>query len=296
MIYMVMSMTGYGSDEFHIDDTTITVEMKSVNSRYLDFIPKIPRTLQELEIEMKNIVQQYFHRGRIELYITITGDYLTNKSLIVDWDLMDQYMKKFVEAKERYNLTGDFPLASIMLNDELFVIQETKTDSESFKTLLLESVEKATKQVLANRESEGNFLAEDITNRIDHMEIIVQSLQSRKEIVYKEYRERIKKRIEQHIGQSIEIDEVQLLHEIALLAEKGDITEEITRLNSHIHHFRQVLVNEKPVGRKLDFITQEMLREVNTIGAKSIDSKISEWIIILKSEIEKIKEQVQNIE
>lgn len=293
---MVMSMTGYGSDEFHIDDTTITVEMKSVNSRYLDFIPKIPRTLQELEIEMKNIVQQYFHRGRIELYITITGDYLTNKSLIVDWDLMDQYMKKFVEAKERYNLTGDFPLASIMLNDELFVIQETKTDSESFKTLLLESVEKATKQVLANRESEGNFLAEDITNRIDHMEIIVQSLQSRKEIVYKEYRERIKKRIEQHIGQSIEIDEVQLLHEIALLAEKGDITEEITRLNSHIHHFRQVLVNEKPVGRKLDFITQEMLREVNTIGAKSIDSKISEWIIILKSEIEKIKEQVQNIE
>lgn len=293
---MVMSMTGYGSDEFHIDDTTITVEMKSVNSRYLDFIPKIPRTLQELEIEMKNIVQQYFHRGRIELYITITGDYLTNKSLIVDWDLLDQYMKKFVEAKERYNLTGDFPLASIMLNDELFVIQETKTDSESFKTLLLESVEKATKQVLANRESEGNFLAEDITNRIDHMEIIVQSLQSRKEIVYKEYRERIKKRIEQHIGQSIEIDEVQLLHEIALLAEKGDITEEITRLNSHIHHFRQVLVNEKPVGRKLDFITQEMLREVNTIGAKSIDSKISEWIIILKSEIEKIKEQVQNIE
>lgn len=293
---MVMSMTGYGSDEFHIDDTTITVEMKSVNSRYLDFIPKIPRTLQELEIEMKNIVQQYFHRGRIELYITITGDYLTNKSLIVDWDLMDQYMKKFVEAKERYNLTGDFPLASIMLNDELFVIQETKTDSESFKTLLLESVEKATKQVLANRESEGNFLAEDITNRVDHMEIIVQSLQSRKEIVYKEYRERIKKRIEQHIGQSIEIDEVQLLHEIALLAEKGDITEEITRLNSHIHHFRQVLVNEKPVGRKLDFITQEMLREVNTIGAKSIDSKISEWIIILKSEIEKIKEQVQNIE
>ena len=293
---MVMSMTGYGSDEFHIDDTTITVEMKSVNSRYLDFIPKIPRTLQELEIEMKNIVQQYFHRGRIELYITITGDYLTNKSLIVDWDLMDQYMKKFVEAKERYNLTGDFPLASIMLNDELFVIQETKTDSESFKTLLLESVEKATKQVLANRESEGNFLAEDITNRIDHMDDIVQSLQSRKEIVYKEYRERIKKRIEQHIGQSIEIDEVQLLHEIALLAEKGDITEEITRLNSHIHHFRQVLVNEKPVGRKLDFITQEMLREVNTIGAKSIDSKISEWIIILKSEIEKIKEQLQNIE
>ena len=293
---MVMSMTGYGSDEFHIDDTTITVEMKSVNSRYLDFIPKIPRTLQELEIEMKNIVQQYFHRGRIELYITITGDYLTNKSLIVDWDLMDQYMKKFVEAKERYNLTGDFPLASIMLNDELFVIQETKTDSESFKTLLLESVEKATKQVLANRESEGNFLAEDITNRIDHMDDIVQSLQSRKEIVYKEYRERIKKRIEQHIGQSIEIDEVQLLHEIALLAEKGDITEEITRLNSHIHHFRQVLFNEKPVGRKLDFITQEMLREVNTIGAKSIDSKISEWIIILKSEIEKIKEQVQNIE
>lgn len=293
---MVMSMTGYGSDEFHIDDTTITVEIKSVNSRYLDFIPKIPRALQQFEGEMKNIIQQHFQRGRIELYITIIGNYLTNKTLIVDWDLMDQYMKKFNEAKDRYELTGDFPLASIMLNDELFTIQETKTESESFKTLLLESVEKATKQVLENRKSEGSFLLEDISKRIDHMEDIVKSLQTRKEVVYQEYKERIKKRIEQHIGQSIDIDEVQLLHEIALLAEKGDIAEEITRLYSHIHHFRQVLDDDKPVGRKLDFITQEMLREVNTIGAKSIDSKISEWIIILKSEIEKIKEQVQNIE
>lgn len=289
-------MTGYGSDEFRIDETTITVEIKSVNSRYLDFIPKIPRTLQQFESEMKNIIQQYFQRGRIELYITIIGDYLTNKTLIVDWDLMDQYMEKFNEVKDRYELAGDFPLASIMLNEELFTIQETKTDSESFKTLLLESVEKAAKKVLENRLSEGSFLLADITKRIDHMEEVVQSLQSRKEVVYEEYKERIKKRIEQHIGQTIDIDEVQLLHEIALLAEKGDIAEEITRLYSHIHHFRRVLNDDKPVGRKLDFITQEMLREVNTIGAKSIDSKISEWIIILKSEIEKIKEQVQNIE
>lgn len=289
-------MTGYGSDEFHIDETTITVEIKSVNSRYLDFIPKIPRTLQQFESEMKNIIQQYFQRGRIELYITIIGDYLTNKTLIVDWDLMDQYMEKFNEVKDRYELAGDFPLASIMLNEELFTIQETKTDSESFKTLLLESVEKAAKKVLENRLSEGSFLLADITKRIDHMEEVVQSLQSRKEVVYEEYKERIKKRIEQHIGQTIDIDEVQLLHEIAILAEKGDIAEEITRLYSHIHHFRRVLNDDKPVGRKLDFITQEMLREVNTIGAKSIDSKISEWIIILKSEIEKIKEQVQNIE
>ena len=293
---MVMSMTGYGNDVFHLEETTITVEIKSVNSRYLDFIPKIPRTLQEFEMELKNIIQTYFHRGRIELYITISGNFLTNKTVTVDWNLMDQFVTKLNEAKQRYKLKDDLSLSSIMLKDELFTIQETKTDTDSFKNLLLKSVEKAAKQVLENRKSEGAFLVADITKRIDHMETIVQSIETRKKVVYEAYRERIKNRIEEHIGQAIEVDEVQLLHEIALLAEKGDITEEITRLNSHLHHFNEVVQNETPVGRKLDFITQEMLREVNTIGAKSIDATISESIIVLKSEIEKIKEQVQNIE
>jgi len=289
-------MTGYGQNSFHIEETVITVEIKSVNSRYLDFIPKIPRTLQELENKMKQIIQRYFHRGRIELYITISGNYLMNKTLTVDWDLIDQFITQLKKAKERYELTDDLSLSSLMLKEELFTIRETQTEADSIQSLLLKSVEKAAKQVLLNRESEGSFLLDDIKTRVNQMEHVVQSIEERKEVVYDEYRDRIKYRMEQHIGNAIEIDEMQLLHEIAILAEKGDITEEITRLNSHIHHFRQVTENEQPVGRKLDFITQEMLREVNTIGAKSIDAKISESIILLKSEIEKIKEQVQNIE
>src|SRR5690625_4330332 len=150
VIEMVMSMTGYGSDSFNLEDTTITVEIKSVNSRYLDFIPKIPRTLQELEIEIKHLIQDYFQRGRIELYITIVGDYLTNKTLTVDWNLIDQYLAKMKEVKKRYHLDDDISLSSIIGKDELFTVQETKIAADSFKSRLLESIEQAAKQVLEN--------------------------------------------------------------------------------------------------------------------------------------------------
>lgn len=296
VIKMVMSMTGYGIDTFHLEETTITVEIRSVNSRYLDFIPKIPRSLHELEMDIKNIIQANFVRGRIEVYISITGDYLTNKTLQVDYHLINQYINQMKIVQNKYGLVGDLPLTALTSNEDLFSIEETKTSSDSIKQLLLHSVEKAAKQVLVNRESEGAFLIKDIIKRIKSIESMVKSVEERQENVYVHYRNRIKERIEKHVGDSIAVDQAQLLQEIALLAEKGDIVEEITRILSHIHHFRQVIQHENPIGRKLDFITQELHREVNTIGSKSVDSKISEWVVSMKSEIEKIKEQLQNIE
>lgn len=296
VIKMVMSMTGYGIDTFYYEETTITVEIKSVNSRYLDFLPKIPRSLQELEIDIKNIIQTYFHRGRIEVYISITGNPLMQKKLQIDEQLIAQYIEQIKEVQRKFKLTGEIPLAVLTQNEDLFTIQEEKTPSVSLRPHLLDSIQKAAERVLLNRKSEGSFLKEDICYRMKKIESMLKSVEESQEQVHAHYRTRMKERIEKHIAGSIQIEQTQLLQEIALLAEKGDITEEITRLYSHIHHFEQVTESGGPVGRKLDFIIQEMHREINTIGSKSVDGHISEQVIAMKSEIEKIKEQLQNVE
>jgi len=293
---MVMSMTGYGSDIFHIDGTTITVEIRSVNSRYLDFIPKMPRSFHEFELEMKQMVQSHFHRGRIEVYITLTGQPLADKSMVVDWELLDHYIEKLTEMKERYDLAEMISLATITDQENLVTVVETNKELDSLHEQLLTSLEKAISKVIANRQSEGAFLKNDIVERIITIKNMLLLIEERQKEMYHHYHDRMKQRIEDHIGSKIEVDQVQLIQEIALLAEKGDIAEEMTRLSSHLEHFDTAIENEQPVGRKLDFITQEILREINTIGSKSIDIKISEFVVIIKTEIEKIKEQVQNVE
>lgn len=293
---MVMSMTGYGAETFHLEDVTLTVEIRSVNSRYLDFIAKIPRSLYELELEMKKMIQSYFSRGRIELYITTTGNLLEERSLEVDWPLMDEFFSKVQQIKKRYDLSGDIPLSMITTMDELFSIKETNRSDDRLHELILNSVDKVAKQVQISRENEGNFLMKDIEHRLGLIEQQVSQIDERKEIVYAEYNKRIRERIESHLTDLSIIDEHHLIQEIALLAEKSDITEEVTRLYSHLNHFKQVVKEENRIGRKLDFIIQEIHREINTVGSKSVDSQISELAVQIKSNLEKMKEQVQNIE
>lgn len=296
VILMLMSMTGYGADTFHLDGTSITVEMRSINSRYLDFIAKIPRSFHEWELDIKKMVQTHFHRGRIELYISMSGQPLADKELIVDWELMDQYIETIKEMKARYNLEGQIPITSITDKEDLITTVEKEKEHDSLHTLLLASIEKVLKTVRTNRQSEGHFLQQDMIQRIKTIKNMLLLVETRQQEMYHEYRKRIKNRIEDHIGNTIEVDQVQLLQEVAILAEKGDIAEEVTRLHSHIEHFDFVIENEQPVGRKLDFIVQEMLREVNTIGSKSVDTQISEFVVTMKSEIDKVKEQIQNVE
>lgn len=296
VIMMVVSMTGYGIDTFHVENTSVTVEIRTVNSRFLDFIPKIPRMLHELELDFKKVIQSYFQRGRIELYISIEGELLEQKKLRVNWDLLDQFMDNLQEIKKRYQLNGDIPLSVFTSVEDMFTIEEEQDSSHTLHDLLVESVQKVAGDVLRARKSEGKFLADDILTRIDSLEKLLKVITERKETVFHAYYERIQERMEQFIGNKIDVEERAILQEIALLAEKGDITEELTRLQSHFHHFREVMKRDEPIGRKLDFITQEMHRETNTIGAKSVDATISELVVTMKSEIEKIKEQVQNIE
>ncbi|WP_099158036.1 YicC/YloC family endoribonuclease [Virgibacillus ndiopensis] len=293
---MVKSMTGFGRDVVHIGETTITVEIRSVNHRYLDFNTKFPSAFLFLEDRIKRVVQSYFKRGRIEIYIGIEGDGFVKRSLHTDWDLMDQYMEQIKRAKERYNLSGEIPTSIITTMPDLFSIQREEQQVDRQTESILTSIEKACSKVSEMRENEGKHLLHDILNRMETIRNTITLLHTRRESVINEYRDRIFWRINEHLDGRASIDDARMLQEIALLAEKGDITEEITRLFSHIDHFLQTTENQDAIGRKLDFILQEMHRETNTIGSKSTDPKIGEWVVSLKSDVEKIKEQIQNIE
>ena len=290
-------MTGYGANTFNIDGTDITIEIRSVNSRYLDIVTKMPRYFHEYELEMKKVIQRSLSRGRIEVYITVIGQPLTDKTLHADWQLMDEYAEVLNEINHRYDLEDDISLSMFLKNEEFILVAEKDKTINSLESKLLQELHRTVKQVVGSRKSEGTYLHKDMEERVTKLKNMLLLIEERQNVMHEQYKERIKQRIEASIDNEIEIDQRILIQEIALLAEKGDIAEEITRLNSHIQHFHQMLNKEaQPIGRNLDFITQEMIREINTVGSKSVDTKLSESVVSVKSEIEKLKEQIQNVE
>ncbi|GIO26095.1 YicC/YloC family endoribonuclease [Ornithinibacillus bavariensis] len=293
---MAKSMTGYGISTTQFENTTITVEIRSVNHRFLDIIPKYPRTFLFLEDKIKMLVKNFFSRGRVELHINIEGEGFVQKSISTDWELLDQFIQQLKVAKERYGLQGEIPFSVLTQLPDLITIQENEEKPDNLQENILACIEDACLQVLEMRIEEGKNLLDDILERATIIRNIVRSIESRRENVIDEYRTRIKQRMEEYIEDPITVDSSRLHQEIALLAEKGDIAEEITRLHSHLDQLEEWSKLEEPIGRKLDFILQEMNREANTVGSKSTDTKISEWTVAMKSEIERIKEQVQNIE
>ncbi|HAM82188.1 YicC/YloC family endoribonuclease [Ornithinibacillus bavariensis] len=293
---MAKSMTGYGLSTTQFENTTITVEIRSVNHRFLDIIPKYPRTFLFLEDKIKMLVKNFFSRGRVELHINIEGEGFVQKSISTDWKLLDQFIQQLKVAKERYGLQGEIPFSVLTQLPDLITIQENEEKPDNLQENILACIEDACLQVLEMRIEEGKNLLDDILERATIIRNIVRSIESRRENVIDEYRTRIKQRMEEYIEDPITVDSSRLHQEIALLAEKGDIAEEITRLHSHLDQLEEWSKLEEPIGRKLDFILQEMNREANTVGSKSTDTKISEWTVAMKSEIERIKEQVQNIE
>ncbi|QTM99363.1 YicC family protein [Sediminibacillus dalangtanensis] len=292
---MVWSMTGYGREVCTKDRTGITVEIRSVNHRFLDISPKIPQTMLFLEEEIKKVVKDYFSRGRVEVHIHLDGDALIKRNLTVDWELMDQYIDHLRKIKEKYHLSGDIPLEMAASHSDLFRIEEDGKEQGGLSEAVIETVERACRLVYKMRYKEGVQLAEDMLSRIENIKKLAKWLGEHRDIVIMEYRDRIINRIQGYLDEEVR-DNARIIQEAALIAEKGDITEEVTRLLSHVDQFRHTILQQEAVGRKLDFILQEMLRETNTIGSKSNDVQISERIVDLKSEIEKVKEQTQNIE
>ena len=291
---MVVSMTGYGRGFSESEKLRIQVEVRTVNHRFCEFQIRMPRQLQMLEEKIKKKLTTYIRRGRVEVFVTIEGDGLLHKKVEVDWNLVDQYMSSLDAITFKYQMHPNNLLQTISSLEGVFLIQEQQADTTDVEILLMQAVEKAGEQLKDMRIVEGLVLKNDIKSQLDKLLVLVESLKEYAPLIIEQYRTRLQQRMMEYT--SGVVDETRLLNEVAIFTDKADINEELTRLNSHISQFGMIVEAEEAIGRKLDFLVQEMNREVNTIGSKANDAKIAMKVVEMKSLLEKIKEQVQNIE
>jgi uncharacterized protein (TIGR00255 family) len=292
---MIVSMTGYGRKSIETDAFSVMAEIRSVNHRFLEISVYLPRSFMVYEDKVKRLLAQYIRRGKVDVYISVEGAGLYNRKLQVDWHLLEQYVETMNEAKSRFSLSEELTTALFEAPD-VFTVTENEGEVEHVEESLLQAVEGALEQLMEMRENEGRHLYGDFKQRLDHIELAVNRLFEDAPKVTEQYRTRLQKRIEAFLEGTIDIDEARMMNEVAVFSDKSDIAEELTRLKSHIGQFRKYLENEEEIGKKLNFLQQEMNREMNTIGAKGNDFDISVQVVEMKSELEKIKEQIQNIE
>ncbi|MGM8214412.1 YicC/YloC family endoribonuclease [Bacillaceae bacterium W0354] len=292
---MVKSMTGFGQATKKLGETQITIEIKTVNHRFLDLSFRMPRDLSIFEEKMKKVIQTSIKRGRVDVFVKLQGESLNNQKIDVNWNLLDQYLDRLNDIQLKRNIKGELNINDLLLLEDLFTKEEQTELDDQFESFFINMMDEVIKQVTFMRIEEGKSLKLDIISHLEKVRQVTDRLQSNCDRIKEQYRDKIVKRIEEHLKE-IDTDDSRIYQEAAILAEKGDITEEITRLVSHIDQFEEIIKSQEPIGRKLDFLTQELLREANTIGSKSNDVSISKHVVELKSEIEKIKEQVQNIE
>lgn len=296
---MVYSMTGFGKAVIEKDGQIVTTEITTVNHRFLDIKLHSSHVLGKVEEDIKRILRKYFERGRVHVTIHMQDGETSPYNVTVDWNLLDQYMKRLDEVKERYSIESNISLETITEIPDLFIVEQNEDILLQIKELMMASVEEAAKQTKESRLQEGLFLKKDLLKRTKNIEQSVLLLEKQQPDVLRNYYERIQTRVKDYLKDIPKSDNNRIYQEIALLIEKGDITEEITRLKSHLKQMLSLLLAEREreaVGKKLDFIVQEVHRELNTLGAKAIDAKMTEIVVDCKSELEKLREQIQNIE
>lgn len=292
---MIKSMTGYGRALLEKEGMEITFEVKSVNNRYLDTSVRLPRAFGYLEDKIKKEIGNHTSRGKVDAYLTINviEDKLTK--VTVNYSLFESYLAIFDEVKEKYGLRDDIAVSTVMKIPDVVGTRSEEEDEEKMTALLLEVMGTALAGYDAMRETEGKKLCDDITEKLDRIEEIRQEIAELSPESVKAYEERLRARIEELLGNT-SYDENRVITEVALYADKVAVDEEITRLGSHLSQFRSIMKGNAPAGRKLDFLTQEINREVNTIGSKCCELEITKLVVEAKSEIEKIREQIQNVE
>ena len=292
---MVRSMTGYGRETSESVQWKVTVEMKSVNNRFLDITVKMPKQYNPLEDSIKKEISAVLNRGHVDAYITVEEVGERKQSIAVDMDLALDYCRAMKEIAEATNLPYQINLTDVASYYGVMTAQKEESDLDELWETMRVAVKGSLKQLFDIRVTEGSKLAVDIESRLDILAGIREKILVRSPLVVADYREKLTQRIQDVLGE-VEIDQDKLLNEVAFFADKADIAEELTRLKSHFEQFRDNLVKDEPVGRKLDFILQEINREINTIGSKANDTEISHLVIEAKGELEKIREQVQNFE
>ena len=292
---MIKSMTGFGHSERESRDYKISAEIKAVNHRYCDLNIKLPKKFNAYENDIRNIVKKYAARGKIDVYISYEN-YSEAKTIVkYNSGVAKGYMDAIIKASEEFSIEPSITSSLLVRFPDVISLEDEEIDSDEIFKALAYVVEEACKNFVESREREGSHLYKDINDKLDYINGIVEKIEKRSPEIIKEYRTKIDNKVAELLGDT-KIDESVLATEITIFADKVCVDEETVRLHSHINSMRETLSKDEPIGRKLDFISQELNRESNTILSKANDVEVSSKAIDLKTEIEKIREQIQNIE
>ncbi|MBQ8209309.1 MAG: YicC family protein [Clostridia bacterium] len=292
---MVKSMTGYGRAQKEFEGLTVTVELKSVNSRYFEFSSRVYKNYSFIEDKLKSAVRGIISRGKVECSVQIDATQTDDVIVQVNESLAAGYVNAINSLAEKYGLENDFKVSDLASHNDIFLVRKAPADEDKIWSCVYETLKEAADAFVSMRETEGTKLIEDILSRGDLIISYVEAVEKRSPETIREYNDKLLSRMRDLLGDA-SVDEQRLLTEAAIFADKIAVAEETVRLRSHIAQLHEIAKAEEPIGRKLDFLVQEINREANTIGSKANDIEIARIVIEIKSEVEKIREQVQNIE
>lgn len=292
---MIQSMTGYGRDQKKIDGISITIELKSVNSRYFEFNCRLPKGYLFLENKLKDFTQSKISRGKVEMYVSIESESQNDIEININEAYARSYISALKNLSKKLKIKNDVSTSNFVNNSDIFKISRREIDEETVTNSVLTVADSAIQKFIGMRNIEGEKLKEDVVSRTNEILKMVEFVEERSPKTVEAYRQRLENKIKDLLDNS-QFDESRIVTETAIYADKIAVSEETVRLRSHIAQFVKLVNKGEAIGRKLDFIVQEMNRETNTIGSKSQDIEIAQVVVNIKSEIEKIREQIQNIE
>lgn len=292
---MIRSMTGFGRHQETVDGWTITVELKSVNHRYFEYTSRLPRAYGFLDDKLKKLLQNAISRGKVEIYVSLEAAEVSDTYVAVNEPLAKAYLEALQSMAETLSVRDDISVMNVARFPDVLTVRKTEADEEAVWNAVQPVAQAALEKFLSMREQEGNRMREDVLSRRLFLLSAVAQVEERSPQTVREHMQKVEARMRELLG-TVTVDEQRLLTEAALFADKIATAEETVRLRSHLDQLETLMNSEEPVGRKLDFLIQEINRETNTIGSKAQDLQLAQVVVDMKSEIEKIREQIQNIE
>lgn len=289
-------MTGYGTSSVKGHYMEMTIEVKAVNHRFLECHLKLPKVLQTMEDRLRKAMKEQVSRGKIDLTIHLEENFDKKRTLRLDEQLLDQYVEAIQLLKVKFGDSIKIDLATLLADQSIASVEEVSENIEIDEQGVLAGVESALQSFNSMRETEGGYLKKDMEDWLHSLQGYCEEIRELAPTLVDRYREKIETRIRSFLDEGLEADEGRLLTELAIFAEKVDVSEELVRLQAHINQYRYYLEKHEPIGRRLDFLIQEMNREVNTIGSKGADTSMRQYVVEMKGVLEKLKEQVQNVE
>lgn len=292
---MIKSMTGYGRVEEMVDGRKITVELRSVNHRYSDYSIRLPRYMLFLEERVRKTAAEYITRGKVDIFISVEAFDDTDRDIVLNEALAGSYLRALQKLRDSFGLRDDISVSSVARYSDVFKTENKEADEEKDWEDVGKVLYAALDSFNSMRIREGERICRDLLDRVEYMKELAQKIDERAPEIVKDYEARLYEKIKEVLGER-EVDDARVLTEVAIFADKVAINEELVRLSSHFEEYSIILNSDEPVGRRLDFLMQEINREINTIGSKSNDITVAKIVVELKAELEKLREQIQNIE